>query len=140
MKPISGKLQFLDTNILVYAYSEDDLEKREVARNLMSSGEVVISTQVLQEFANISHRKLKVNWEEIQATIEELSCKIPVWINSEETVKKPCQIAFNYSYSFYDSLIIVAALESQSVVLFSEDMHGGQKVENQLEIVNPFKG
>jgi predicted nucleic acid-binding protein len=140
MKPMSGKLQFLDTNILVYAYSEDDLEKREVARNLMSSGEVVISTQVLQEFANISHRKLKVNWEEIQATIEELSCKIPVWINSDETVKKACQIAFKHSYSFYDSLIISAALESQSGVLFSEDMHGGQKVENQLEIVNPFKG
>ena len=137
---MSGKLQFLDTNILVYAYSEDDLEKREVARNLMSSGEVVISTQVLQEFANISHRKLKVNWEEIQATIEELSCKIPVWINSDETVKKACQIAFKHSYSFYDSLIISAALESQSGVLFSEDMHGGQKVENQLEIVNPFKG
>jgi predicted nucleic acid-binding protein len=140
MKPMSGKLQFLDTNILVYAYSEDDLEKRDVARNLMSSGEVVISTQVLQEFANISHRKLKVNWEEIQATIEELSCKIPVWINSDETVKKACQIAFKHSYSFYDSLIISAALESQSGVLFSEDMHGGQKVENQLEIVNPFKG
>ncbi len=137
---MSGKLQFLDTNILVYAYSEDDLEKRDVARNLMSSGEVVISTQVLQEFANISHRKLKVNWEEIQATIEELSCKIPVWINSDETVKKACQIAFKHSYSFYDSLIISAALESQSGVLFSEDMHGGQKVENQLEIVNPFKG
>ncbi len=38
---MSGKLQFLDTNILVYAYSEDDPQKREVARRLMSSGEVV---------------------------------------------------------------------------------------------------
>jgi predicted nucleic acid-binding protein len=140
MKPMSGKLQFLDTNILVYAYSEDDLQKREVARSLMSSGEVIISTQVLQEFANTSHKKLKVNWEEIQATIEELSSKIPLWINSDETVKKACQIAARYGYSFYDSLIISAALESQCVLLISEDMHGGQKIENQLEIVNPFKG
>jgi predicted nucleic acid-binding protein len=137
---MSGKLQFLDTNILVYAYSEDDLQKREVARSLMSSGEVIISTQVLQEFANTSHKKLKVNWEEIQATIEELSSKIPLWINSDETVKKACQIAARYGYSFYDSLIISAALESQCVLLISEDMHGGQKIENQLEIVNPFKG
>lgn len=104
----------------------------------MASGEAVISTQVLQKLANISHKKLKVNWEEIQATIEELSSKIPLWINSDETVKKACQIAARYGYSFYDSLIISAALESQSVVLFSEDMHSGQKIENQLEIVNPF--
>ena len=136
---MSGKLQFLDTNILVYAYSEDDPQKREVARSLISSGEVMIGTQVLQEFANISHKKLKVKWEEIQATIEELSSKIPLWINSDETIKKACQIAAKYGYSFYDSLIISAALESQSAVLFSEDMHGGQTIENQLEIVNPFK-
>jgi predicted nucleic acid-binding protein len=74
---MSAKLQFLDTNILVYAYSEDDPQKREVARSLISSREVMMSTQVLQEFANISHKKIKVNWEEIQATIEELSSKIP---------------------------------------------------------------
>lgn len=139
MKPMSGKLQFLDTNVLVYAYSEDDSQKREIARNLMSSGEVIISTQVLQEFANIAHKKLKVSWKETQATIEELSSKIPLWINSDETVKKACQIASRYGYSFYDSLIISAALESQSILLFSEDMHGGQKIENQLEVVNPFK-
>jgi predicted nucleic acid-binding protein len=44
-----------------------------------------------------------------------------------------------YGYSFYDALIISAAIESQSQLLFSEDMHGGQMIENQLEIVNPFK-
>jgi len=137
---MSGKIQFLDTNILVYAYSEDDPQKRDVARSLISSEEAMISTQVLQEFANIAHKKLKVNWEEIQATIEELTSKIPIWINSDETVKKACQIAAKYGYSFYDSLIMSAALESQSVRLFSEDMHGGQMIENQLEIVNPFKG
>jgi predicted nucleic acid-binding protein len=134
-----GKFQFLDTNILVYAYSDDDPQKREVARSLISSDHVMISTQVLQEFANIAHKKLKVNWEEIQATVEELTSKIPIWINSDETVKKACQIAAKYGYSFYDSLIMSAALESQSVFLFSEDMHGGQMIENQLEIVNPFK-
>ena len=136
---MSGKIQFLDTNILVYAYSEDDLQKRDVARSLISSDHVMISTQVLQEFANIAHKKLKVNWEEIQAPVEELTSKIPIWINSDETVKKACQIAAKNGYSLYDSLIMSAALESQSVRLFSEDMHGGQMIENQLEIVNPFK-
>ena len=41
---MSGKFQFLDTNILVYAYSDDDPQKREVARSLISSEEVMIST------------------------------------------------------------------------------------------------
>jgi predicted nucleic acid-binding protein len=105
----------------------------------MSSSEAIISTQVLQEFANIANKKLKVSWLDIQATIVELSSKIPLWINSDETVKQACLIAARYGYSFYDSYIISAALESQSVILFSEDMHGGQKIENQLEIVNPFR-
>ena len=43
---MSGKFQFLDTNILVYAYSDDDLQKKDVARSLISSEEVMISTQV----------------------------------------------------------------------------------------------
>lgn len=137
---MSGKLHFLDTNILVYAYSEDDPQKREVARNLLSSGEVIVSSQVLQEFVNITNKKLKVNWDKIQATITELSAKIPLWINSDETIGKACQIASRYGYSFYDALIISAALESQSVFLLSEDLHSGQIIENQLEIINPFQG
>ncbi len=136
---MSDKLKFLDTNILIYAYSEDDPYKRALARNLLSSGDAILSTQVLQEFANISNKKLKVNWADIMATVEELSQKIPIWINSDETVKMACQIASTYGFSFYDSLIVSAALESQSMVLYSEDMHEGQRIENQLEIVNPFK-
>mgnify|MGYP005860231885 CR=1 FL=1 len=136
---MNGKFQFLDTNILVYAYSEDEPQTREVARQLMSSEEAIISSQVLQEFANIAHKKLKVQWNVIQATIEELRAKMPLWINSDETIVKAFQIAAQYGYSFYYSLIITAALESHSVRLFSEDLHGGQIIENQLEIINPFK-
>lgn len=84
---MSAKLKFLDSNILVYAYSEDDSIKRERARSLMSSGEIIISTQVLQALAHVAHKKLKVNWEEIQTTLEELVANIPIWINSEGTVK-----------------------------------------------------
>ena len=136
---MSGKLHFIDTNILIYAYSEDDAQKREIARNLLCTGQMIISTQVLQEFANIAKKKLRVDWQAIQTTIKELSSKIPLWINSNETIEKACEIAEKYGYSFYEALIISAAIESQSQLLFSEDMHGGQMIENQLEIVNPFK-
>jgi predicted nucleic acid-binding protein len=47
-------------------------------------------------------------------------------------------IAEKYRYSFYDSLIISAALSSGCKILFSEDLHHGQLIEGKLKIVNPF--
>jgi predicted nucleic acid-binding protein len=49
-----------------------------------------------------------------------------------------CQIAEKYHFSFYDSLIIAASLECDCNILYSEDMHHGQIIENKLKIVNPF--
>jgi len=51
-----------------------------------------------------------------------------------------CDIAKRYSYSYYDSLIISAALEANCDTLYSEDMQNGQIIEKVLRIVNPFGG
>ena len=42
-----------------------------------------------------------------------------------------------YHYSFYDSLIIAAALEAGCTRLLTEDLQEGQKIET-LTIENPF--
>ena len=54
------------------------------------------------------------------------------------TVKEACKNAQKYKFSFYDSLIISAALECDCNILYSEDLHNGQLIENRLKITNPF--
>jgi predicted nucleic acid-binding protein len=59
-------------------------------------------------------------------------------VNSDSTILEAFRIAERYGFSFYDSLIISAALESGCNTLYSEDMQHGQLIENRLKIVNPF--
>ncbi|HSC68897.1 MAG TPA: PIN domain-containing protein [Cellvibrio sp.] len=126
---------FVDTNILVYALL-DDSHKQQIALNLLQSG-CVISTQVLNEFTNVARKKAKLEWQEIQDlsnAIQSLSETAPLDL---PTHNRALTVAASYGYSFYDSLIIAAALESGCNLLFSEDMQHGQKFET-LVMTNPF--
>ncbi|HNW49555.1 MAG TPA: hypothetical protein PKH79_00650 [Prolixibacteraceae bacterium] len=62
-----------------------------------------------------------------------------VHLNLPDTVVKAVVIAEQYGFSFYDSLIIAAALEERCDILFSEDMHDGLVIDQSLSIINPFK-
>ncbi|MBC8485458.1 MAG: hypothetical protein H8D45_05400 [Bacteroidetes bacterium] len=44
-----------------------------------------------------------------------------------------------YHYSVYDSLILASAIEADCTILFSEDLHHNQLIENKLRIINPFR-
>ena len=129
---------FLDTNILVYAYSDTELQKQTIARKLVSENISFISTQVLQELSSTLSRKFKKSWPEITDAVKEVSLSNLVHANSEATIQQPIKIADQYKFSFYDSLIIAAALECKCSKLYSEDMSHGQLIEKQITIINPF--
>lgn len=129
---------FLDTNILVYCYMPSDAVKQSKAQNVANLPNVFISTQVLKEFANVLHKKFKLDWQTINDTLDELERNFNIHTNTSTSIKKACQIADRYNFSFYDSLIIAAALEVDCVILYSEDMHDGQLVESKLTIKNPL--
>ena len=129
---------FIDTNILVYAYSVTEPFKQSTASKLLSTGSVFISTQVLQELANTLNRKFKVDWNQINEVLLECSKNFSIHTNTEYTIAKACLFAKTYNYSFYDSLIISAALQTSSNILYSEDMHNGHLIEGKLKICNPF--
>ena len=61
-----------------------------------------------------------------------------VFANQQQTIFKACDVAKRYKFSFYDSLIIAAALGSNCDVLYSEDLHHNQKIDGVLTIINPF--
>jgi len=130
---------FLDSNILIYTYSSTEADKQAVARNLVLNNNTFISTQVLQELCNIITKKFRFSYNVAIKAIEECSLNNNVHINSKTTVIKACAIAERYGFSFYDSLIIAAAIESDCSILYSEDLRDGQTLEGVITIKNPFK-
>ncbi|MCW5909538.1 MAG: PIN domain-containing protein [Cyclobacteriaceae bacterium] len=129
---------FIDTNLLVYSYSYAEPEKQRIAQQLISGDTSFISTQVLQELANTLTKKFKFTFADAIKAINESRDNSILHINTESTIVQACKVAERYGFSFYDSLIISAALECECVILYSEDMNNSQVIEKKLKIVNPF--
>jgi len=129
---------FIDTNILVYIYSEDEPEKKTIAQKLLDKNILFISTQVVQEFSNTLKKKYKVDWKEIQTAIDEITSCSMVFTNQISTITCAISIAEKYKYSFYDSLIIASALETNCKTLYTEDLQHNQIINKKLQILNPF--
>jgi len=127
---------YLDTNLLVYLYSDTEPEKRKKILETINQYERIVSTQVLNEFCNVCIRKMKVSTSEIVSSIEKICLTCKVVIVQEATVLIALRINKKYGYSYYDSLMIASALESGCTYLFSEDMSDGQVIENRLTIRN----
>ena len=130
---------FLDTNVLVYTYSATEIDRQRISTSLVENFRIVVSTQVLQEMANVLWKKFHNTYSEIKNTLVECRKYISfIHINGPVTLMNACDIAEKYRFSFYDSLIIAAALESGCTTLYSEDMQHNQVIEGKLKIVNPF--
>ena len=130
-----GKL-FFDTNVILYAFRQDDI-RSQVAEALLSAGGA-LSVQVLNEFVAVARGKLKKSWEEIRRALDVLRvfCPEPAPL-TVETHERAVHIAERYGYSIFDSLIIAAALQAGARTLYSEDMQDGQAIDG-LIIRNPF--
>ncbi len=129
---------FIDTNILIYAYSVDEPDKQAIAQTICSLPDRWISTQVMIEFSNIARKKMKMEWKEITLALREISVNFNVFRTTEVTITKASIIADTFQLSWFDSLIVTAALETKSAILYSEDLNAQQVFNNQLTIINPF--
>ena len=130
---------FFDTNVLVYIVGQKD-DRTAKAEALVASGGVV-SVQVLNELASVSHRKLGMSWKAIGgalAAIRDL-CPSPIPV-TVDTHDAGLRIAAKYGLPFYDALIAAAALEARCSTLYSEDFQDGQLLEGRLTVRNPFGG
>lgn len=133
---------FLDTNILVYAHDTSAGKKHEIASKILldlwDSGQGVISTQVLQEFFLSVTRKIpKPMQVEIARDIVEDLLKWNVVINDGDSILAAIDIHNRYRYSFWDALIIQAAIQGGADQILSEDLSHGHSVYG-VRIINPF--
>jgi predicted nucleic acid-binding protein len=129
---------FFDTNILVYAFREEEEDPRcEVARILLAAGGQV-GVQGLNELVAVLRRKLKFSWLEVSDALLAVRSLCPSIVPlTVATHEAALAIAQRYQYHIFDSLIIAAAIEAGCRMLYSEDMSDGQVIEN-LTIRNPF--
>ncbi len=128
---------FFDTKILLYRLSADAF-RADRANELLERGGMV-SVQVLNEFAAVATRKLRLSIPEIREildTIRSLCQVVPLEI---ETHDRALDLAERHRFSIYDALIVAAAIGAGCSTLWTEDLSHGQRVE-RVTIRNPFIG
>ena len=132
---------FIDSNVVVYLFDDAAPDKQQRAESLIVKGldqkNYCISHQVVQETLNVAIRKLNFTVEDASRLLD--SVLQPLWKVMPTTAmyQRSLMVQFRYKYSFYDSLIIAAALEAGCNILFSEDLQHGQEIE-RMTILNPF--
>jgi predicted nucleic acid-binding protein len=134
---------FLDTNLFIYQLEFLDEKKGKIAENIITRGiacgNACISFQVIQECINTIRRKAEIplGQAETQKYLE--TVLFPLWriMPSRQMYLRALSIQDRYGFTFYDSLIVTAALDKGCSRLYSEDLQHGQRIE-RLVIENPF--
>ena len=129
---------FLDTNVLIYAFTSGDARHGRAAALIESGG--VVSVQVLNEFANVARRKLGRDWAEIEQALDDLGTLLddPLPL-TRDLHRDGLDIARRYGCQLYDALIVAAARKAGCQMLLTEDMQHGQTIDG-IVICNPFVG
>lgn len=133
---------FVDTNILIYAHDLDAGHKRTVALGLVKDLWVtrrgLLSTQVLQEFyVNVTRKIPSPLSASAAREIVRAYCAWQVETLGTDTVLRASEIEERHKLSFWDALIVTAALQGHAGKILSEDLNPGQTIEG-IVIENPF--
>jgi predicted nucleic acid-binding protein len=129
---------FIDTNVFVYLYSEDEQEKQITALDILEQTHCVTSTQVLNEFCSVCLRKLGKSSDEVLLSIEEIVENCELCYIDMAVIQKALTLNKKYGYTYYDCLILASAISTGCKYLYSEDMQHNQIIDEKLRIINPF--
>jgi predicted nucleic acid-binding protein len=134
---------FFDTNVLLYMYDDDEPQKKaraiDVFEKAVEDNLAVLSTQVLQEFYVNATRKLAVplSPERAAARVRDFA-RLPLVRVDEAMILAAIERNRSMSLSFWDALIVEAALRSGARRLLTEDLKHGQWI-GDLTVENPFR-
>lgn len=130
---------FVDTNILIYAI-EPPGRKPDLARTLLKSDGICLSTQVLGEFYHATTRRNRPS----PLLHEEAVAWVQIWKRFEvslvtvEHVDLAIELKHRYQLAYYDALIVAAASFADCNILISEDLNSGQQILG-VTVTNPFQ-
>jgi predicted nucleic acid-binding protein len=143
MNFMGGDKIFVDTNILVYSHDVDAEQKHQIAQNILlelwKNRNGALSVQVLQEFYVTMTRKVlhPIPPNSVRNIIRDYF----IWhieINDLNSILIASRIGEDYKISFWDALIVAAALKAKADKILTEDLQAGQIIEG-IPIENPFK-
>jgi predicted nucleic acid-binding protein len=140
---MSGKV-FVDSNIWLYglAQSDDHQGDRRFARAssfLLGLQRPVVNSQVIREVCSNLIKKSRIKEAAIQTYILAWYRNCDILTSNVEQFLLASELRQNSAFSYWDSLILAAALDAGCTTLFSEDMQHGQVLRGQLTIINPLR-
>ncbi|MEW6305317.1 MAG: PIN domain-containing protein [Verrucomicrobiota bacterium] len=139
---MSGK-RFLDTNIFVCCFDSSDkgkqLRAQDVVARALQDRQSIVSWQVVQEFLNAATRKFErpMAASEARAYLETVLAPLCEVFPSIEIYQRALELRERAQLSFYDALMVAAALEANCTHFLSEDLQAGQRIDG-LVVQNPF--
>lgn len=135
--------RFIDTNVFIYQLDSSDPAKQAVADGIVKhavwNGSACTSVQVVHECMNTVLRKAHVKLSPPQATayLDAVLAPLVQVFGTVALVRRALGVQQRWGFSFYDALVVAAALEAGCSRLLTEDLQHGQRVES-LTIENPF--
>jgi len=140
---MSADKYFLDTNILVYSFDSGEPAKLSRSQQLihegLKNGRAVISYQVAQEFTSVARKKFAaaLTFEDLEAYWRTTLYPLLLVHSSFPLFERALDVCRREKLSWYDSLVIAAAIQGACKVLYSEDFQHGRRF-GDLVIANPF--
>ena len=135
-----GAKTFIDTNVIVYANDRADIAKQDravsVVSSLIESGTGVVSMQVLMEYAAVATRKLGQPRAAITRQTVVLE-RLEVVAVSGAMIRDGLAISERYRISFWDGVIIAAAVAARCSEIVSEDF-SRDVTYHGVRVTNPF--
>ena len=132
---------FLDSNIFVYSFLNQDVVKKSVAAKIVAQSvrdrNGYVSLQVANEFCNVMTKKSGKAIDEISRALDVLD-KLNFVQISTATARQALEFKSRYGIQFYDALIVAAAVASGCDLILTEDLNDGQMYYG-IKAVNPFK-
>ena len=132
---------FLDTNIIIYAYKNDNKEKNDIAVNVLQTKteniRLFISVQSVNEFISAL---IKKNYQRhtIKEYVNEIINSINIFYFDFDIIDYAIDIKFRYNFSYFDSLLLATAIQHNCSIFYTEDLQHNQIIENKIKIINPF--
>ena len=134
---MSAADNFIDTSVLLYLLSAEAAKAERVEELLVAGG--TISAQVLNEFAAVATRQLRMSIADIREILGTVRTVCGVEPVAAATQDRALDLAERYGFSFYDAVLVAAAVLAGCSRLYSEDLQHGQLIDRRLRIVNPFR-
>ena len=130
---------FIDTNIFIYIQRTDEPNKTKISENVIDFFDCFASTQVLNETCNILTRKYPAPKEKVKRVLHSIQESCTMVTVTNDYPARALDYQSKYSISYFDALMVVAALDANCKYLISEDMQDGLIIDKKLQIVDIYK-